>query len=376
MSQKYSKPLNDTNTLSFYVPYKEGCKSVILNRLKYNDSFFNIDYLNNYFAFLTKESITNEGGGESIGKIKGSNINTYQYILTIIRIQPGYYKDSEELIKVINKNYAESGLNEDEIKERKATPLIGYKEEGGTEYIENINENDKVIYFTKDIIPVNIKLSVSLAEIDELYTNIYGNKLISYKSIKESTTFDIINNNLIFDKTIDNNQDITFFANFLSYNNNSYNPNISLGNYLTDIGYIVNLSSNYCIPMRKGSYMCSFCYMSNTIKDTNDADISIYAINFAKEYSSRKKLELKNIIEMNIKYTYKNNINSLLSNNVNSFNTIMSNANISSQTRTILNINKNINMSKYGVYVYCDCSDKVTQILTSNYCFLYYTYVE
>ena len=79
---------------------------------------------------------------------------------------------------------------------------------------------------------------------------------------------------------------------------------------------------------------------------------------------------------MNIKYTYKNNINALLSNNVNSFNTIISNVNISSQTRTILNINKSINMSKHGVYVYCDCSDKVTQILTSNYCFLYYTYVE
>lgn len=376
MSQKYLKPLNDTNTLSFYVPYKEGCKSVILNRLKYNDSFFNIDYLNNYFAFLTRENITNSGGGENIGKIKGGNTNTYQYILTIIRIQPGYYKDSEEIIKAINKNYAESGLNEDEIKERRTTPLIGYKEGDETGYIENINESDKVIYFTKDIIPVNIKLSVSLSEVDEIYTNIYGNKLIPYQTIKESTTFDIIDNNLIYDKTADNNQDIAFFASFLSYNNNSYNSNISLGNYLTDMEYAVNLSSDYCIPMRKGSYMSTFCYMTNAIKDTNDTNVSIYALNFTNEYSSRKRLELKNIIEMNIKYTYKNNINSLLSNNVNSFNTIMNNVDISNQTKSVLNISKNINMSKYGVYIYCDCSDKVTQILTSNYCFLYYTYVE
>ena len=374
MSQKTAKPLNNTDTLAFYIPYKDGCNSIILNRLKYNDTFFNIDFLNNYFAFLTKEHITTTGGGQNIGIINGS-VDTYQYLLHIIRISPGYYKDNKTVIEAINKSYQNSYTSDEEKETKENKPLIGYLNDEGTGYIEDINEEEQIVHFTKDIIPVNLKLKEHLTDINASYSLINDN-IIDTKYIKEITVFNLNDNQLIFDTSLDNNKGIEYFNDFLSYNNNGFNTDISLGNYLTNINYIINVDLNYVIPIIRGSYVNDYCYMSSYIVDPNGNEILLSSLEFNNMFSSRKKLNIKNIFEINIKYSYKNNINELISNNVNTFNIIAENKNISSSDNFIITINKKLNLVKSGIYVYCEGSDKVSQILTNNYCFLYYSYLD
>lgn len=364
--RKYAKPLNDTNTLTFYIPYREGSSSVILYNLKYNNTFFNIDYLNNYFAFLTRELITSTGGGQNIGLINGSP-HLYQYILTIIRISPGYYKDIQTIIKAINKGYENSQLGTNSETSANKIPLIGYLNDDETEYIEDINYNEQTINFTKEIIPVNINLTININQ-NKILTN---ENIIEYTIEKETTKFDIEDNVLIYDKNADNNIGVDYFNDFDSYNNSGFNKNISLGNYLTNIEYTLDITEDRTIPIIRGSFFNSYCYLSDMLDNKR-----VNTLQFNKIYSSKKAMNIDNLTDINIKYSYKNNINTLLNANVDTFNIVKKNTDIYNTNNNSININKKVNMTRNGVYIYCDSYDKTTQVLTNNFCFLYYSYID
>ena len=427
--QNYASPLNNL-TLSFYIPYQENATSVVLHRLQYNNTFFNIDYLNNYFAFLTCEDINYDEQKHGLNIIDiPPGTETKQYLLTVIRIPPGIYNNSTEIIKAINKSYREAYSDSGEQAEKASKPLIGYKKEITTEttgtprnlstvknsstvnadgsksttlnygsyvitttektdgtkstitykadgtiltteeeWIEDINEDDKLVYFTQELLPVNISLNITndinLSLIDNVLENVYT---------KASNILTIKDNKIIFEKAGIN--DNIYYTLYDSYNNFSFNSNVSLSNYLLNNDYIAPINSDNCIKIREGDYVNMFCYLGDTIKTISGDEKNTNLLTYSKVYSSRRKLEPNQLTELDVKYSCANNINDLINKNVNSFNIVRERLELTKDNNFILPINGKVNMIKSGVYIYCVAHNELTQVITNNACKLYYSYV-
>ena len=427
--QNYISPLNNI-TLSFYIPYKENSNAVVIHRLQYNNTFFNIDYVNNYFAFLSLVDVNynKQQYGYNIIDIP-ADTNTKQYILTIVRIPPGIYSSVEEIIKAINKSYREAYSDDSEKENKALTPLIGYKKETTTEtigeprdistfiegtiinddgstttttkgdnyaiittkrtdgttnkityrtdgtiittneqWIENINEDEKLIYFNENILPVNISLTIpnniALTPIDTVLTNYYT---------KSANVLKVKDNKIYFEKASVN--DNTYYTLYESYNNFSYNSGVSLSNYLTNIEYVLNISTDTAIKIREGNYINVFCFIGETIKTNAGEELNINLMEYNNVYSSRRRLEPNNLTEMDIKYTFSNNINELINKDVKSFNIIRERLDLTANNNFILPINGKVNINKSGVYIYFIAHNEITQVITNNACKLYYSYV-
>ena len=427
--QNYISPLNNI-TLSFYIPYKENSNAVVIHRLHYNNTFFNIDYVNNYFAFLSLVDVNynKQQYGYNIIDIP-ADTNTKQYILTIVRIPPGIYSSVEEIIKAINKSYREAYSDDSEKENKALTPLIGYKKETTTEtigeprdistfiegtiinddgstttttkgdnyaiittkrtdgttnkityrtdgtiittneqWIENINEDEKLIYFNENILPVNISLTIpnniALTPIDTVLTNYYT---------KSANVLKVKDNKIYFEKASVN--DNTYYTLYESYNNFSYNSGVSLSNYLTNIEYVLNISTDTAIKIREGNYINVFCFIGETIKTNAGEELNINLMEYNNVYSSRRRLEPNNLTEMDIKYTFSNNINELINKDVKSFNIIRERLDLTANNNFILPINGKVNINKSGVYIYFIAHNEITQVITNNACKLYYSYV-
>lgn len=358
MTNSYVKPL-DNLTLSFYIPPKKDSKTVIIKQLQYNNTFFNIDYLNNYFAYITIEDVdlssTDKLGISIVNMDTNTNHQFKQYILHIIRIIPGVYNTLAEIVQNINNKYKDTYTYKNMQKQMEDN------EEGTVpDLILNFNEDDPYVTFSQEIIPVIINFT------DDIKENTKIKQFVGNETAKTSNIILFQNGNL---KKYDGD---SFINQSVSYNNYGFNKDISLFSFISDTLYTVNINNNNTVKLYQGTYVNEYCFLDKYIYKNEEA-IDINTMDFITQFNAEDRLVIDKLHELNIYYSYTNNISELVTRNIDTFNIIKKNLPIANSFK--ITVNKKIPLSSDGLYIYITSSEFVIEILTNSACKLFYSYI-